>query len=126
MPVQERSEAYMSVPELVKALRRIRTMDELRCFGCGHEHNCSIHGCTIIRQAVDVIEALYGYLTENISCTTCSNGNNYYDCLYACNSIECYMDDARKDCYCRGCVDHSKWVWRGPEKEVMQNDEPRS
>ena len=56
MPVQERSEAHMSVPELVQALRRIRTMDELRCFGCGHEHNCSIHGCTIIRQAVDVID----------------------------------------------------------------------
>ena len=23
------------------------------CLGCGHEHNCSTHGCTIIREAAE-------------------------------------------------------------------------
>ena len=124
MPVQERSEAYMSVPELVRALRRIWTMDELRCFGCGHEHNCSIHGCTIIRQAVDVIEALYGYLTEMTPCEACVHGHDCPDDVLDC--VEC-TNEHRRACPCLGCSGaSSKWVWRGPEKEVMQNDEPRS
>ena len=52
------AETNISIPELVKALRRIKTLDELRCMGCGYEHDCSIHGCVIIRQAADVIEVL--------------------------------------------------------------------
>lgn len=42
---------------LVRELRRIAVKDSLRCFGCGHEHNCSIHGCVIIKEAADVLEA---------------------------------------------------------------------
>lgn len=115
MPVQERYEAYMSVPELVKALRRIRTMDELRCFGCGHEHNCSIHGCTIIRQAVDVIETLYGYFAEMMPCEACVHGHGCPEDVIDC--VGC-ANDHRRNCPCLGCSEAgSKWVWRGPEKE---------
>ena len=28
----------------------------LRNHGCGYEHNCSIHGCAVIREAVEVLE----------------------------------------------------------------------
>ena len=76
MPVQERYEAYMSVPELVKALRRIRTMDELRCFGCGHEHNCSIHGCAIISKAIAVLETCAGLLPGRKGVPDCQDPNN--------------------------------------------------
>lgn len=30
----------------------------LACLGCGHEHNCSIHGCTFIREAEQTIKLL--------------------------------------------------------------------
>lgn len=40
---------------IVKNLRRIAA-DNHRCFGCGQEHNCSIHGCAIIKEAAAWIE----------------------------------------------------------------------
>lgn len=30
----------------------------LACLGCGHEHNCGIHGCAIIREAAKTIREL--------------------------------------------------------------------
>ena len=41
-------------PELMEALHR-SGMDKHRCFGCGHEHNCNIHGCTINHAACEAI-----------------------------------------------------------------------
>lgn len=34
--------------ELLKALKRLKVeTGSLVCLGCGHEHNCSVHGCAI-------------------------------------------------------------------------------
>lgn len=42
---------------LLQALRRLQVeTGSLACMGCGHEHNCGIRGCTIIREAADLIE----------------------------------------------------------------------
>ena len=35
------------------------------CLGCGHEHNCDIHGCAIIREAAERIESLLMSGEEN-------------------------------------------------------------
>ena len=43
--------------EIVRALRRLRVeTGSLACAGCGHEHNCGIHGCAIIRGAGNLSE----------------------------------------------------------------------
>ena len=52
-----------------------KTLEELKhmkaetgsfvCLGCGHEHNCSIHGCAILRDAVECIEELKRVLRES-------------------------------------------------------------
>ena len=34
----------------------------LLCLDCGHEHNCGIHGCAVMRAAADAMENLQ---TEN-------------------------------------------------------------
>ena len=34
----------------------------LRCLGCGHENDCGIHGCAVMRAAADAMENLQ---TEN-------------------------------------------------------------
>lgn len=46
--------------ELQKLIRALRTgaIDNHRCFGCGYEHNCSIHGCRIMKLAADELERL--------------------------------------------------------------------
>lgn len=49
----------MSDAELIRALRRLMVeTGSLVCLGCGHEHNCGIHGCAIIRHAAERLEEL--------------------------------------------------------------------
>lgn len=49
----------MTPNNLVSALRRLRVeTGSIACLGCGHEHECSVHGCAIIREAADLIEAI--------------------------------------------------------------------
>jgi len=45
--------------EIARALRRLSVeTGSLACLGCGHEHNCSTHGCAILRDAADLIVQL--------------------------------------------------------------------
>lgn len=49
----------MTTNDLLEALARLRVeTGSLACLGCGHEHNCSTHGCAILRAAADLIERL--------------------------------------------------------------------
>lgn len=42
--------------ELIKALGQLKVQTgSLACLGCGHEHNCSVHGCAIIREAAKLL-----------------------------------------------------------------------
>ncbi len=51
----------MTDKELIAALRRLRVQTgSIACLGCGYEHNCSIHGCRIMRDAADRLEKLTG------------------------------------------------------------------
>ena len=43
--------------DLIQALKHLKVQTgSLACLGCGHEHSCSIHGCAIIRAAVEELE----------------------------------------------------------------------
>lgn len=48
-------QANASNAELITQLRRV-AIDRHCCLGCGHEHNCGIHGCAIIRAAIGRLE----------------------------------------------------------------------
>lgn len=42
--------------ELVSAIRRLKMeTGSLACMGCGHEHNCGVSGCAVMREAADRI-----------------------------------------------------------------------
>lgn len=42
---------------LLAALRRLKVQTgSLACLGCGREHNCGIHGCAILREAIAFVE----------------------------------------------------------------------
>lgn len=42
--------------ELVNAIRRLKVeTGSLACMGCGHEHNCGVSGCAVMRKAADRI-----------------------------------------------------------------------
>lgn len=41
---------------LLRQLRRLAVERRPEaCLGCGHEHDCSIHGCAVIRKAAEVV-----------------------------------------------------------------------
>lgn len=43
--------------DLLAALRRLNVQTgSLACLGCGREHNCGIHGCAILREAIAFVE----------------------------------------------------------------------
>lgn len=43
--------------ELIDSLRRLKVQTgSLACLGCGREHNCGIHGCAILREAIAFVE----------------------------------------------------------------------
>jgi len=49
----------MTNDEIIKALSNLKVeTGSLICLGCGHEHNCSTHGCAIINAAVDALSTL--------------------------------------------------------------------
>lgn len=49
----------MTDQEMIKALRRLMVQpSSLACLGCGYEHSCGVHGCTLIRKAADRLEEL--------------------------------------------------------------------
>lgn len=54
----------MKKTEIVQALKKMKVeTGSFCCLGCGYEHNCSIHGCAIIRAAIDELE----------SCSSCDD-----------------------------------------------------
>lgn len=55
----------MTITELIKALRRLKvSTGSISCLGCGYEHNCGIHGCAIIREAVHRLDDFYAVFNE--------------------------------------------------------------
>ena len=47
----------MTRTELLAALNRLKVeTGSLACLGCGHEHNCSTQGCSIIREAAALLK----------------------------------------------------------------------
>ena len=55
----------MSILDLIKAINRLKVeTGSLTCLGCGHEHDCSVHGCAILREAADQLDAYAGTFGE--------------------------------------------------------------
>lgn len=49
----------MKDADLIRALKRMGVQTGgLMCVGCGHEHNCGVHGCAVIREAAQRLEEL--------------------------------------------------------------------
>lgn len=57
----------MDYTTTLRAMKKLKVQTgSLACVGCGYEHNCSLHGCAILRNAAEHMEAAlanYDYLT---------------------------------------------------------------
>ena len=109
----------MTTDKVLAAIKRLRVeTGSLACLGCGHEHDCGIHGCAILREAANLIErlekekaALLVYAKSR--CDTCKNfsGSGMRKRCWA--TWECQQCNI--ECSCRGCRNGSKWEWKGLE-----------
>lgn len=117
----------MTTNDLLEALARLRVeTGSLACLGCGHEHNCSTHGCAILRAAADLIErltaenakaeaernALLPYAKE-YGCETCKNEKACFVQTREGVTVSCVECPVPDTCPCSQCKDCGKWEWRG-------------
>lgn len=121
----------MESKTLISALRHLKVeTGSLACSGCGHEHNCSTHGCAIIREAADLIEQLLADRAGLIAdirnglecCEFCSRTLQGFECESDCDKCE-------KECPCRDCdKTFSNFEWRGvvPDPSENKSDEEAS
>ena len=115
----------MTTNDLLQALARLRVdTGSLACLGCGHEHNCSTHGCAILRAAADLIkrltaenakaeaerDALIEQIKARRSCLECKHFD--YCEFDDATVIDC-MSCVTKNCPCYQCGNSSRWEWRG-------------
>ncbi len=69
------------VEELIFALRRMRVQTgSLVCLGCGYEQDCSVHGCRILREAGEMVDALYQRVKNNAECEDCRHQADLAKC----------------------------------------------
>lgn len=48
----------MDYTTTLRAVKKLKVQTgSLACVGCGYEHNCSLHGCAILRNAAEHMEA---------------------------------------------------------------------
>ena len=125
----------MTTNDLLEALARLRVeTGSLACLGCGREHNCSTHGCAILRAAADLIErltaenakaeaernALLPYAKE-YGCETCKNEKACFVQTREGVTVSCVKCPVPDTCPCSQCKDCGKWEWRGlPEASEVE------
>ena len=125
----------MTTNDLLEALARLRVeTGSLACLGCGREHNCSTHGCAILRAAADLIErltaenakakaernALLPYAKE-YGCETCKNEKACFVQTREGVTVSCVKCPVPDTCPCSQCKDCGKWDWRGlPEASEVE------
>lgn len=87
----------MTNADLAAALRRIapKAVSLVVCFGCGHEHNCGIHGCALLLEAAERIKRMDKQLREYGDCHTCVHDK------------PCGYDDIT----CVACERSENWEW---------------
>lgn len=109
--------------ELVSAIHRLKVeTGSLACMGCGHEHNCGVSGCAVMREAADRIanqSTHIAALQQEIEklrwdlklhrCATCD--------FWRENDPRCMNEQSQwggkavpKDNYCRYWEHHTDWI----------------
>lgn len=125
----------MTDQELIQALNRLKVeTGSLACLGCGHEHNCGVHGCAVIREAADRLTAVLGELEQVTRerdaaiadlkeivggeeiCLFCTHNVDCGEYAEKCHEFDFDCKACNAVCRCRDCHYNSNWQWRGPKE----------
>lgn len=94
----------MNSTELIKRLKQLKIQTgSIACLGCGYEHDCSIRGCRIIREAISAIESAgssktptFGMKTplrklDRYYCPICGAPAGYHEGMLFKASLRCHL-----------------------------------
>lgn len=82
--------------DLIQALKRIKVQTGgLICLGCGHEHNCGVHGCAVIREAAQRLEA-YRQGKEHIDREAWGKPCKVGDKVFQQNGVDIFESQVKK------------------------------
>lgn len=120
---------------MIRALNRLKVeTGSLACLGCGHEHNCGVHGCAVIREAADRLTAVLGELEQVTRerdaaiadlkeivggeeiCLFCTHNVDCGEYAEKCHEFDFDCKACNAVCRCRDCHYNSNWQWRGPKE----------
>ena len=112
----------MTDQELIRALNRLKVeTGSLACLGCGHEHNCGIHGCAIIRGVADRLTAVLGEMER----VKLERDMAVEDLRVASieGDMECNWCAGKTDrTRCYNCSFANKWKWHGQKEGLAWRD----
>ena len=102
----------MKTDELIESLGRLKVQTgSLVCLGCGHEHNCDLHGCAIMREAA-VRLSLYEHALKQVTKerdAAVKQLRRMADCDTCEHNHPCGMDGDP----CTACTTGQCWEWNG-------------
>lgn len=102
----------MKTDELIKALGRLKVQTgSLVCLGCGHEHNCGVHGCAIAREAA-VRLSLYEHALEQVAKER-DTLLAQLRCLGGCETSKNNQPSGEDDGHCTACMTGQRLKWNG-------------
>ena len=84
---------------------------KLKCLGCGHEHNCGVHGCAIAREAAVRLN-LYEHALKQVTKerdAAVKQLRRMADCATCKHDHPCGMDGDP----CTACTTGQCWEWNG-------------
>ena len=115
----------METSEIIKALNRLKVeTGSLVCLGCGHEHNCGVHGCAVLRETVGLLEkqkrqiqtlkAKLSAMEQDLR-RAVSGWDDCVLCAHFCNDGKpVYRPDEEYLAYCEKCDRYGCcFAWRG-------------
>ncbi len=102
----------MKTDELIMALQKLKVQTgSLACLGCGHEHNCGVHGCAIMREAA-VRLSLYEHALKQVAKerdTLLAQLRR----LAACETCKNNQPSGEDDGHCTACMTGQRCKWNG-------------
>lgn len=102
----------MNTKELIEAIGRLKVQTgSLTCLGCGHEHNCGVHGCAIMREAA-VRLSLYEHALKQAAKerdAAVKQLRRMADCDTCKHNHPCGIDGDP----CTACTTGQCWEWNG-------------
>lgn len=104
----------MKTDELIKSLQSLKVQTgSLACLGCGHEHNCGLHGCAIAREAA-VRLSLYEHALKQVTKEHDAAVNQLRQ-IASCETSK-HIEQCSEGCEPHNaCSMGQNWKWNGGE-----------